>query len=187
MIAIRGAGCRINKTPDSCVARGDQHVEESGRVRGVGAQRIRERPRNRAQRSLVQYDIDRIAHAAASIEVDDIGFDERVAFPRSLAHFPPNLIEVPAMAGFEIIDADDVLIEPQECFQQMRADESGAPGDQPPPALLAHSLRARQRVDRFAHCGHHSLHTVTPRARNSAASAWHLTSTYSPPCCSLST
>ena len=81
------------------------------------AQRICERSRDRAQRGLVQHDVDRVANAAAGVEVDYVAVDESVTFPCSFADRTAYFVQVPAMAGLEVIDADDILIEPQERFQ----------------------------------------------------------------------
>ena len=43
---------------------------------------------------------------------DDVALDKRVTFPRSFADRTAYFVQVPAMAGLEIIDADDILIEP---------------------------------------------------------------------------
>ena len=46
-----------------------------------------------------------------------VAVDESVTFPCSFADRTAYFVQVPAMAGLEVIDADDILIEPQERFQ----------------------------------------------------------------------
>ena len=88
-----------------------------------------------------------------------------------------DFVEVAAVAGREVVEAHDVLAEPQQRLEQMRADEAGAAGDQPAQRLPRAARRdARERRARGRH-RHQSLQTRMPRARSAAASAWHLTST----------
>ena len=72
----------------------------------------------------MQDDVDRVANAAAGVEIDNVALDEQVTFPCFFADRTAYFVQVPAMAGLEIIDADDILIEPEQRFEQMRADES---------------------------------------------------------------
>ncbi len=98
-----------------------------------------------------------------------------------VADGPVHFVEVVAVSGLEVVDADDVLSEAQQGFHQMRTDEPGASGHQPAQRLGAELRHRRPHGLRFARGeAHHSLHTWTPRARSAAASAWHFTSTYTP-------
>src|SRR5262245_18491124 len=42
-----------------------------------------------------------------------------------------DLVEVTAMASRKIVESDDVLVEPQEGFEQIRSDETGYPRYKP--------------------------------------------------------
>src|SRR6185437_4279268 len=153
----------------------------------MGAQRILDRARHRAQRCLVQHDVDVAARLAACAWIGDIRFDETVAAPARHPHARLDLVEVPAIAGRKIVEADDALIETEQGFDEVRADEAGAAGDEPAQRTLAQLRRdARERIG-VRHRDRHSRHTASPRARSASASARHLTSTTMPPGSSLAT
>lgn len=42
-----------------------------------------------------------------------------------------DFVEVVPMAGGEVVEADDGLVEPEERIEQVRADETGHAGDEP--------------------------------------------------------
>src|SRR5271170_5303063 len=145
------------------------------------AQRIGNRARHRAKRCLMQYDVHCATGTETGVGIDNVGFHELVPRPQTVADGPAHLIEVVAVAGLEVVDADDILSEAQQGLDQMRTDEPGASGHQPAQRLGAQMRCRRPQRLGFARVeAHQSLHTWTPRARRAAASAWHLTSMYTP-------
>ena len=83
---------------------------------------------------------------------------------RSAPTLACTCVEVALVAGGEVVQSDDTLIELQQGFGQVAADEAGDPGDEPGFGL---GLKLRfQRVER----GHHSLHSVKPAALTAAGS-----------------
>ena len=69
----------------------------------------------------------------AGLPVGDVAFDERVAPPVRLADGAPHVVEIAAMPGREIVEADDFLPGREQRLHEMRADEAGAAGHQPAP------------------------------------------------------
>src|SRR5256884_5034704 len=136
----------------------------------------------------MQNDVNCPAGPAARVGIDDIGFQELVPFPLLVADGLAHLFQVVAVSGLEVVDADDVLSEAQQGFEQMRTDEPCASRHQPAQRLgaeLQNGCPHGHRLPRDE--GHHSLPTRMPRARNATASAWHFTSTYTPFGMSLAT
>jgi len=75
--------------------------------------------------------IDIGAKPAAGSEIADITFDNASASPFLQSDFRANFVEVPLVTGAKIIETENVLVEPEECFEDVRADESGNAGDEP--------------------------------------------------------
>ena len=129
----------------------------------------------------MQNDVNSPAGPTARVGIDYVGFQEFVPPPRPIADSPVHFVQVMPVAGLEVVDANHVLSEAQQDFDQMRTDEPGASGHQPAQRLGAESRHRRSHGFRLARGeGHHSLHTWTPRARSAAASALLFTSTYTP-------
>ena len=189
MIAVGRARRGVDEALDAGVARGDQHVEEAGGVGGVRAQRILDRARHRAERGLVQDDVDAFAGAAACVGVDDVAFEKASACAtparRPTRRTSSRLLRWPVAKLSRLTTSW-----PRRSSVSSRCEPMK-------PALPVTSQRcgrarsaaqhAAKRFGRAARIHDHSLQTLTPRARNCAASAWHLTSTYSPPSSSLAT
>src|SRR5207248_8884728 len=100
MIAIDGARARVDKSLHTRIARRHLHVEEARYVRRRAGERIVDRARHAAERRLVQNDVDAGAGALASIERADVALDEADAHRQVLA-----------LAGGEVVEADDGLLE----------------------------------------------------------------------------
>ncbi len=75
-----------------------------------------------------------------------------------------NLVEILLVAGGKVVETDHVLVELQQGFDQIAADEAGAAGDQPG-FRRGQELRL-QRVE----SGHYSLQRVKPAAFTAAGS-----------------
>ena len=93
---------------------------------------------------------------------------KRVPPPRVGADRAAHLVEVAPVAGREVVEADDVLVEREQRLDQVRADEAGAPvTSQRRGAARSRALRrvvalpapiAMRLVS-----AHHSLQTSMPR------------------------
>src|SRR6266851_6996763 len=98
----------------------------------------------------MQNDIYRPASLAALIERADIALDEIKILPLARAY---GLLHVAPVPGREIVQADHRLIQLQQGFQEMRADEPGRTGDQPgaraAPDAILHFLVGSHRHSRL--------------------------------------
>ena len=98
--------------------------------------------------------------------------------PRFLTDRCSQVLEILTVTRFKVVDADDVLFEAQQRFNQMRTDESCAARHQPTQGFRSQLGNGGPQGDRLARRDvHHSLHTFTPRERSAAASTWPFTST----------
>jgi hypothetical protein len=68
------------------------------------------------------------------------------------------------VAGREVVEADDALVEQQQGFDQVSADEAGSTGDEP--GFRLGPQLGFQCVER----GHHSLQSVKPAAFTTSGS-----------------
>src|SRR5687767_5220069 len=114
----------------------------------MGGGGVLDRERNAAERRVVQHEVHRAARAAAGIEGADVAFDETEVVPFRFADRIPHLGQVLALPRSEIVQPDHPLVEPQQGFEQVRADEAGDSGHQP---------RARARGDALQHTVVHSF------------------------------
>ena len=169
MIAVRRARRRVNDALDAGIACAHQQIEKSRGIGGVRRQRVFDRARNGAERGLVQHDVDAAACVAARLQVHDVRFDESMPAPGCGTDRNFYLVEVGAMSGCKIVEANDVLIELQQRLDEMRADESRTARDEPrqrprrKPVGDDIQRRSRRYRDQG---GHYSLHTSMPRARS---------------------
>src|SRR4030095_7731494 len=101
-----------------------------------------------------------------------------MALPCGLTDGVADTVEVVAMTGRKIVEADHVLAQAEQRFRHMVSDEPGAPRNQPAHRLLA-QRRAGCRISdgRVIARRHQSLHTSIPCACRAAMSAWLFTST----------
>lgn len=67
--------------------------------------------------------------AAAVIEIADVTFNEAEVSPLGCANEGLDLIKVALVAGAEVVEADDALVEFEQGFEQVAADEAGDAGD----------------------------------------------------------
>ncbi|MBS1216743.1 MAG: hypothetical protein H6R20_1717 [Proteobacteria bacterium] len=85
------------------------------------------------------------------------------------------------MPGGEVVEAHDLLPEPEQRLDEMRADETRAAGHEPAARIRLQFLADEgERVH-----GVQSRQTLMPRASKAVVSCWHFTSTSSPPAASL--
>jgi len=131
MVAIGRTAGGIDETGRLGVARGDQHVQEAGHIDGVGRDRIDDAARHAAERGLMQDVIDAFAGVAAILERADVAFDETEPGPSRRADQRLDFVKIAPMSGGEIVQAHHGLVELEQSFQQVRADEAGDAGDQP--------------------------------------------------------
>ncbi len=99
VIAIGGAGRRINEATHARVARGDQHVQKTRGVDRVRCQRVFNRARHRSQSRLMQHDVDALTSPLASLRIDNVTLDEGVPLPGLFANEAPHFIQIGLMAG----------------------------------------------------------------------------------------
>src|SRR5258708_1044008 len=79
----------------------------------------------------MQHDVDAARRVEAHGPVSDVTFDEakcerRVRAPTAAEH----VREVGSASRREVVEPDDFLTQPEQRFDQMRADESSCSGDQ---------------------------------------------------------
>jgi len=67
----------------------------------------------------------------AVLQVADIAFDEGKAGPLACGQFALNFVQVVLVAGGEVVQADDGLVEAKQGFEQVGADEARHSGDKP--------------------------------------------------------
>jgi hypothetical protein len=134
----------------------------------VRGQRIGHRARHRTERGLVQHDLRTAAGLRASGGIGDVALHKTMACPRRFADTGAHVIEIALVAGGEVVEAGHLLAAAQQMFEQVRADEAGAAGDEPAtrhrtkPLVQCH----RQAVFADRRCAIHdqSRHTCTPRS-----------------------
>ena len=66
----------------------------------------------------------------ASAGVGDVALDELEARPLRGRDERFDVVEVRTFAGGEVVEADDALVELEQHFQKIRADETGAARDE---------------------------------------------------------
>src|SRR5690606_36518273 len=86
-----------------------------------------------------------LARTETKLGVTDVALDQREA-PARARRARQHLIQVVPVARREVVENDDILIEPQQRLQQVRADEPRRSRNQPPAGtltqLLLHSLES---------------------------------------------
>ena len=97
---------------------------------------------------------------AAGFEVAYVALDQLEATPTLGADVVFHLGQIVPVTGREIVEADDFLVEPEECFDEVRADEAGTARDEPPLGV-AHKIRGQRinasacRLFLIGHSGRH--------------------------------
>ncbi len=74
-----------------------------------------------------------LACAPAIVEGANVAVDEPEARPLRLAQRRADLVEIALVSGGEVVEADDLLLQGEQCLQEVRADETGDSRDEPPP------------------------------------------------------
>jgi len=148
MVAIGAAAGGVGKALDFCVARGNQHVQKAGDVGAVGGDRVFKAAGDAAQGGLVEdvvngtwvHGLPRFArndgvlpyHRALTVgQLADVAFDEVEAGPLRRGDKSLHFVEVALVAGGEIIQAHHALVELEQGFQQVAANEACHAGDEP--------------------------------------------------------
>ena len=175
MVAVGRARRRVDEALHPGVARRHQHVEEAGIVGGVGGERVFQRARHRAERGLVEHVVDARTDLVTGDEITDVAALEAEVLPALGTDAGLHLRQILFMAGGEVVQPDDALVEQEQGLDQVAADEAGGAGDEPGFRLGA-KLRL-QRVER----GHYSLQSAKPAASTAAGSYADLTSVNAPP------
>ena len=118
-VAVGGGGGRIDKALRARVARGKNHVEKTVDIAAVGENRVVYRPWHGAKSGLVQHMVNAGAGVFAGFKITDIAFDKDEAGKVVLAHKLANHFEIAAVAGKEIVQANDFLAAFQQPLQQV--------------------------------------------------------------------
>ena len=124
VIAVSRTRSRVHESLYARVASGDKHIEKPGCISCVCLKRIAYRSWHGAKGRLVQHDIRRFTNLATRGEVDDVSLEELMSGPFRFANRDTRFVEVVPIAGRKIVDTDDVLLEVQQRFDEMRTDES---------------------------------------------------------------
>ena len=129
VIAIHGAARCINETLHTCDARGVHEMQSACDVRRVRVGRALDAAGHGAEAGLVQNVVAADHRTCAGGSVRDVTFDEKQVVPLVVAHLGEHVVDVLAMAGREIVEHHDLLIQLQQRLGEMRADEACASGD----------------------------------------------------------
>ncbi len=130
-IAVRGTGSRVHEFFDGGFLGGPEHVQETGYVRRVSQNRVFDGTGHGAQSGLVKDAVRARANLPACFQVADVAFDEREIFPLVRLDRLLDFVQVAPVAGGEVVEADDRLVERQELFQEVGAYEAGDSGYEP--------------------------------------------------------
>ena len=90
-----------------------------------------EAARHAAERGLVQHVVDALAGALAVGQAADVALDEAEARPLRRRNEALHFIQVALVAGGEVVQPHDFLVQLEQGFEQVAADEAGDAGDQP--------------------------------------------------------
>ena len=131
MVTVGRARRRVGEARHFGIAGGYQHVEKAADVDFVRRDRIIHRARHRAERGLVKHMIDAFHRVRTVLQAPDIAFDEAEAAPLLGRDERAHFVEVVLIAGREVVQSDDGLVELEQRFQQIGADEAGHAGDEP--------------------------------------------------------
>ena len=132
MVAVGGARRGINEALDLGVAGRHQHVDETRDIGLVGRQGVLDRARHRAQRRMMQHVSPRRSQARRQSARSRMSPSMLVKLRHAVSPTNcPHLLQIAGIAGREVVEAHDRLPELEQCLQQIGADETGDPGDQP--------------------------------------------------------
>src|SRR5436309_4495813 len=79
----------------------------------------------------MQNEIRAAADALTDFEVADVTFDEREFPPLQWRYQLPEFLKVLFFAGRKIVEPEHSLVELEQRFDNVRADEAGGAGDEP--------------------------------------------------------
>src|SRR5690606_32394493 len=119
MVSVGGAAGGIGEAFHTCVAGSDQQVEEAVDVGAVSGDRVVDRARDGAEGGLVQDVVHAFTSLAAVVEVANVALDELEACPLVWADQLLDFVEVVLVAGGEVVEADYMLAELEQGFQQV--------------------------------------------------------------------
>ena len=74
---------------------------------------------------------------AAGLEVANIPFDEAQARALRPRHRGANLVEVTPVPGGKVVEPHHFLLQPEQRFDEVAADEARGPGNEPAPRRFA--------------------------------------------------
>ena len=131
VVAVGGTGRGVGEAGHVFVLGGHQHVQETVDVRLVGGDRVFDGTGYRAEGRLVEDVVGTSNGFFAVFQVADVAFDEGEVGPLVGGDFALDFVQVVLVAGGEVVQADDGLIQLQEGFQQVGADEACYAGDEP--------------------------------------------------------
>jgi len=131
VIAVGGAGSGVGEALYPFILGCHQHVQEPVDVGLIGGDGVVDGTRDRAQRRLVEDVVCTGDGFFAVFQVADVAFDKGEVGPLVGADFALYFVQVVLVAGGEVVQADDGLVQLQEGFQQVGADEACYAGDEP--------------------------------------------------------
>ncbi len=123
-VAISRAAGGIDEAPDLGIAGSNQHVEEAHDIDFGREDRVFDGTRDRADRRLVQDEVDAGAGLVAGGEVADVALDQAEARIVEVG------LDVASVAGEEVVQADDVVVLLQQDLDKIGADKARAAGDE---------------------------------------------------------
>ena len=97
----------------------------------IGGDRVIDGTRHGAQGGLVEDVVHPSDGLLAVFQVADVAFNEAEVGPLLCCDGVLNFVQVVLVTGGKVVQADNGLVEAQQGFQQVGADEAGHAGDQP--------------------------------------------------------
>ena len=154
VVAIGAAAGRVGKAFDLGVAGGDQHVQKAGDVGVVGGHGVGQAAGHTAEGGLVQDVVDGAhrdggaaptrghrgmpGHGALAVgQVADVALYELEVGPLLGGDQGLHLLKVALVAGGKVVEANHALVELEQGFEQVAANEAGHASHQPGLGVLA--------------------------------------------------
>ncbi len=131
VVAVGGAGGGVGEALDPFVFCCHQHVQEPVDVGLIGGDGIIDGPGHGTQGRLVEDVVGAGDGFFTVFQVADVAFDEGETSPLVGGDGLLDFVQVVLVAGGKVVQADDGLVQLQEGFQQVGADEACYAGDQP--------------------------------------------------------
>ena len=131
MIAIGRTGGGVDEPGHIRVPGRDQHVHKAVDIALVGPDGILNGARHRAQRGLVQDIVHALTGLAAGCQIPDIALEEGEIVPLGCGDAGMDVVQIVLVAGGKIVQADDPLVQLEQGFQEIGADEASYTGDEP--------------------------------------------------------